>query len=358
MGDLKLRQILEELDDNFDEGLTIGELLRKSANKKAILRAIEGNLVSMPLLDKRLFDNIWKKFEIGDIKEEGLFAQANSLRLAISSNGYALLNQMRTRVSIDTLDHSIKKFNQSSDTSLERLDTSIKNFDESSKAYSKKLVRYNIWLICFTAVVIFVAVVSLWVSGMIGLAQVKLAASQTRLANQSYIQGEPNIVPTGYCEYVWYADAGYNQSFSLVNIGKSPGTAILSYNSTHFSPFLYQNSSVGFYGNNTTIQVLPGIPSTFKVQGNPKISEGNMSRLNYSIRIKTNGGTFGDYFNSCYVLTCSYINDTPTRYAIGNNIAYIQVKANTINANYPHGFSGLNTSANTTWRQVPLAACT
>lgn len=196
----------------------------------------------------------------------------------------------------------------------------------------------------------------------ISLAQIHITQQQGHITQ---LLSEANIVPyTGFCKYIWYHIGGYNQSYTIVNIGKSPGNATISYNYTGFSYLsLSQNDTVKdyerqTYPNETTIQIIPGTPFTFRIQGSVFPSIGNWSRLQYSLKIKTNGGTFGTDFNNCYVITCSYVNVTPTRYLVGNNVAFLQVKANSINVNYPNGFNGWNTSTNTTWKQVPLASCT
>lgn len=222
-------------------------------------------------------------------------------------------------------------------------------------------------VISFAGLTIIVAIILGYIQiqvmsqqGSIILQQTKLLNQTSQLLNQSVKQGEPYVIPTGYCEYQWRLYGGYNQTFSLLDIGKTPGIATLSYSSSNMFPTIYQNVSVGIYSQNTILQVIPNIPLTFKVQaGDTDRSVGNRSYLTYSIKIRTNGTTFGTLFNRCYVLTCSYTNATPMVLASSDNFANIyfrQIK-NQYLYNATQYDNGYFYSSNETWVNESPAMC-
>ena len=208
------------------------------------------------------------------------------------------------------------------------------------------ILNVNTWLIILTLIGLYLASQQ----GTIITQQTQLLNKSTQLLNLSVKQGEPDIIPTGYCKYDWYLYGGYNQTFSIIDVGKTPGTVTLSYASANMFLTIYQNASVGIYGQNALLQILPNTPFTFKLEGAPRISLNNRSYMNYSIRILTNGTSFGRDFNNCYILTCSYTNNTPVA-ATGNNynnIPFMQIK-NVYLYNALQYNNGYFYSTNETW---------
>ena len=126
----------------------------------------------------------------------------------------------------------------------------------------------------------------------------------------------------------------------------------ISYTSANMGLFVYQNASIGLLNQNTILQVLPNIPLVFKVQGgDTSRSIDNRSYLTYSIKVRTNGTTFGTAFNRCYVLTCSYTNVSPMTLSSSNNFANIRFRQ--IKNNYLYNAlqynNGYYYSSNETW---------
>lgn len=214
----------------------------------------------------------------------------------------------------------------------------------------------GIILVILTLVVVYLTIQQ----GVVIQQQTKLVNQSAQLLTQTVRQGEPDMIPLGYCEYDWYQFSGYNQTYQIINIGKSPGNVTISYNTTNMSLILLQNKTAGrvSYTNNSVIRIVPGVSSSLYIQGGVYISPGNFVRSKYTIKIKTNGGTFGNDFNTCYILTCAYKSYAPVNLSMSNtipNVPYFNVKVASLGSNDMQ--NGFNYSDNTTWKTLPLTSC-
>jgi len=78
--------------------------------------------------------------------------------MKLSSNGYALLNQIRTKKALETLNKSISNFDEANQKSFDMLDKSINNFDRSSKAASNMLIAFTIVIVLATVIEVVLTV--------------------------------------------------------------------------------------------------------------------------------------------------------------------------------------------------------
>ncbi|CAG0994714.1 hypothetical protein METP2_02840 [Methanosarcinales archaeon] len=116
-----LGELLQALEKSYPHGLTVSELREKfsSDTDDIIHDAVRGKLILYPIYDPG------GNFRVGDI-------------IYLDVNGFGLLNQMKMKEAVDTLDLSIRRFNESSDK------------------YSKEMV-YLTWAI-YTFTIIVVAI--------------------------------------------------------------------------------------------------------------------------------------------------------------------------------------------------------
>lgn len=113
-----LGELLQALETSYPAGLTVSELRVKfSSDTDGIIHdAVHGKLILSPIYDPG------GNFRDGDI-------------IYLDVNGFGLLNQMKMKEAVDTLDNSIKGFNKSSDK------------------YSKELVDLTWAIYTFTIIV-------------------------------------------------------------------------------------------------------------------------------------------------------------------------------------------------------------
>ena len=155
MGETKLGEALEELDKRFNEGLSVDDLKRKGVEIETIIRMIDDSLVYLDNTNRKIYNE--KKGYNPDVFRVNI----GGVWMKLGSNGYALLNQIRTKKALETLDVAIAEFNSSSESSSEKLNTSITKFDESSKKASNMLIVFTILIGVATVVEVVLTAISL-----------------------------------------------------------------------------------------------------------------------------------------------------------------------------------------------------
>lgn len=93
-----LGDLLNELDISYPNTLTVEELHKQGFSDYTIHEALRRELIISP------YHTFYSTLGTGE-------------RIGLSSTGFELLNQIRMKKSIEQLDASIKKFNESSDKS-------------------------------------------------------------------------------------------------------------------------------------------------------------------------------------------------------------------------------------------------
>ncbi|MDE1866021.1 MAG: hypothetical protein KGH94_05295, partial [Candidatus Micrarchaeota archaeon] len=85
-----------------------------------------------------------------------------SIRVVMSVKGYELLNQVRTKKSIDDLNASISDFDTKSQESFGELKNSIENFNKSSEALGKQTADYTAFVLVLTLIIAIASMVQIW----------------------------------------------------------------------------------------------------------------------------------------------------------------------------------------------------
>ena len=140
-----LGNLLEELDSAYPEcKLTTNELMEKGIPSDLILDGFARDLIrdaNSPLVAKIVgIDN-------------------RAIPCIITIKGFEYLNQIRIKKTIEKLDTSINKFNESNDESSNKIDVSINKFNNSSEISSKILVELTQAIYTFTLILVAIPLI-------------------------------------------------------------------------------------------------------------------------------------------------------------------------------------------------------
>ena len=163
IGEITIGSILQILDEAFPEGRAVSDLRTSfnvtNRNPAALGRKRFDNIIKIMILDRIVaVDANFNEQDFDAFVNNPDHRQlSDTIFCTINSKGFELLNQIRIKQALETLDASIDTFDNSSRKSFGELNEAIKDFKESSNKSSNWLIILTIVIAMATAIQVFIA---------------------------------------------------------------------------------------------------------------------------------------------------------------------------------------------------------
>ncbi len=144
MGEISIGDVLILLDQRFPDELSFGEIRKELSIRLYNSRDGRRKLIDSALktLKNGKYIDVLedKSFNSPESKEEARSIQSDMLRVRLNAKGFELLNQIRIKQTLESLNSSIRNFDGSSQASFKKLDKSINDADKSNKNLTRLLI--------------------------------------------------------------------------------------------------------------------------------------------------------------------------------------------------------------------------